>query len=166
MLDALRQGRREATTRFGIPDQDVDQGVGQFLTAEPALQESRCPGGKGQGDGCARVQDHHAVGIGLQHLLHQLHLVAREVHAGAVVTLALPICVGAYDDNGDVNLSGQLNRPGNAAGSGIGGGLLGAGGQPAARFQCHFEIGGPGAGQAPRPAKACNAVRRGRCRLP
>ena len=111
VLDALRQGHGEATPGLSVADQYVDQGVGQLLASEPALDERRGPSGEGDGDRRACVQDHDRPGVGLEHPLDQFLLLAGQVHARAVVALALPIVVGAYDDDGHIGCRGRSRPP-------------------------------------------------------
>ena len=110
MLDALGEGHREPTTGLGVPHQHVYQAIGQLLATEPTLQEGGCPARERDGDRRARVQHHHCPGVGLQDSLDQLLLLPRQVHARAVVTLALPIIIGAHDDDGRIALTGGPGR--------------------------------------------------------
>ena len=108
VLDALRQGHGEAPPGSASP---TNTSTSAWASSWPPNQHwtsaaARAAKGTVTGDPVFRTTT--VLELASEHPLDQFLLLAGQVHARAVVALALPIVVGADDDNGHIGAPGDL----------------------------------------------------------
>jgi hypothetical protein len=97
VLDALREGLRQAARGVHVAEQHVGERVARLLAGVPHLHDRRDAREPVHADRRARVHHHDRARVRGRDLLDQLDLAAGQLEVRAIVALALPLVVQPHD---------------------------------------------------------------------
>ena len=118
VLIGVGPGFRQLAAGVDLAGQHIDHSACTGLTAQCAVNQRLAVGQPRRFQRCTRAEHDHGVGVCLLYSLQKLNLVVRQLHIGAVQTLALLDFIKAQAEQNHVRLGSQ--RGGLSLLSGIG----------------------------------------------